>query len=139
MPSYTIFRHPQGRLLAVSQEWHWPAFLYGPLWALHYRHWRVLACCMGYLLVCALLGRLNAWFAGLAASGFYFGALIGAVTMALMGFELEARRLRRLGCVRVAVSVEAVSARDALDRHRAARQASNERRRKRKAPMRQAR
>lgn len=40
---YLIFRHRTGHLAAVYEGWSWSGFLYGPLWALRHRLWKVIA------------------------------------------------------------------------------------------------
>ena len=40
MPTYTYFQAPTGTVYAVKDGFSWPAFLFGPLWALVKRAWR---------------------------------------------------------------------------------------------------
>ncbi|MDR1423659.1 MAG: DUF2628 domain-containing protein [Azoarcus sp.] len=41
MTQFRIFKHPNGRLQAVKIGWCWPAFFFGPIWALVVRLWLV--------------------------------------------------------------------------------------------------
>ena len=39
MKSFRIYRRPDQEPRAVKQGWSWPAFIFGPLWALYRRLW----------------------------------------------------------------------------------------------------
>ncbi len=59
MKQFDIYQHPDGRLEAVKQGWSWPAFLFGALWALYCRLWKIAALTLVGVLVVAMAGVLE--------------------------------------------------------------------------------
>ncbi|MDF3839440.1 DUF2628 domain-containing protein [Cupriavidus basilensis] len=127
MHDHAILRHGSGRLVAVKAGWSWPAFRYGPFWALWQRQWRAVGYCAAVMLGCALLELCGGWLADRVNLWFSTVAFVMAIALGLTGNRMQHASYMRRGYRQVA-RLFAESEEEALSAYRQAHQAKKQKR-----------
>ncbi|RQO36003.1 hypothetical protein DBR37_06570 [Herminiimonas sp. KBW02] len=125
---YAVFSDQHGRLLAIKKGWSWPAFLYGPLWAMYRKLWLPVGIYLAAILLCTLLELQAGWIS--ERLNFWSSALLFCINGALgiKGNDQLHKRYIRLGYHLIGRNVRAASVHAALQRYRTELSARQERR-----------
>lgn len=94
MKTFKVFQHSDGSTEGVKQGWSWPAFFFGPFWAMVKRMWGIG---IGVLVAFFLLGFVSA-FTGDAAGAVTNVAGLGvSILFGVMGNQWRVNHMQSRG------------------------------------------
>lgn len=98
MKQFKIYTNPQGSYEAVKQGWSWPAFFFGPIWALVKKMWALGFGVLGVFFVLGFIGgavggELEQWIDDIMS----IGSLVVTIVFGLNGNKWRETNLESRG------------------------------------------